>query len=164
MSPDLPDEPIEIAAGPYQLRPWEHRLAPELMSVLGPDAALPDSHAWIEERLSQWASGRGCWFAVQEITSARLLGGVGLEGFTRSPVAAEIKFWTMPDARRQGVATAAVATLTRWGFGGLGLERIRLNHAVGDLATCAVATRCGYSKDGEWYQMEAHSRRAGDPQ
>jgi RimJ/RimL family protein N-acetyltransferase len=162
MSPDLPEEPIEIAAGPYQLRPWEHRLAPEVAVALDLDEAT--AHAWIDERLDRWAAGRACWFAVQEITTARLLGAVGLEGLDVAPGTAEIYFWTTPGARRQGVATAAVATVTRWGFGGLGLGRIRLHHAQGDVATCGVATCCGYAVEGRWYQMEAHLRLADDPE
>lgn len=164
MSTGLPDEPIEIAAGPFQLRPWEHRLAPELLTVLGPGADLRDAHAWIDERLARWTSGRGCHFAVQEITTAKLVGSVGLKGFTESPGAAEIGFWTMPDSRRQGVASAAVATVTRWGFGGLGLRRIWLRHALDDVASCAVAGRCGYPVEGRGSDLETHARLATDPE
>jgi RimJ/RimL family protein N-acetyltransferase len=164
MSPDFPDEPLEIAAGPFQLRPWEHRLAPELLTVLGPGADLLHAHAWIDERLARWTSGRGCHFAVQEITTAKLVGSVGLKGFTESSGAAEICFWTMPDSQRQGVASAAVATVTRWGFGGLGLRRIWLRHAFSDLGSCAVARRCGYRVDPGRSDMETHTRLATDPE
>lgn len=164
MWPDLPDEPIEIAAGPYQLRPWEHRLAPELPAMLPEGAGLSDAHAWIDERWALWRARRGCWFAVQEITTARLVGAVGLEGFTDADGAAEIKFCTVPEARGRGVASAAVGSVTRWGFGGLGLERIRLHHAVGERGAQEVARRCGYRREGLWYQMEAHVRLAGDPE
>lgn len=185
--PDLPPEPIEIPAGPIQLRPWEHRLAPELLTALrdpeyrqwGPGPApampeLPDAHAWIERRLSHWAQRIGCAFAVQESTTGALLGGVGFHGFSEWTDSARLGFWTMPSARGSGIATRAVRSITRWGFGGLGLHRIGLNHALSNTASCAVAERCGYAVEGVareamlaagggWYDMEVHARLATDP-
>ena len=184
--PDLPEEPIEIAAGPFQLRPWEHRLAPELLTTLrdpefrrwdlpAPSPESADAHKCIEEWLARWTSGRGCHFAIQEATTGALLGGVGLKGFRESAGGSRGLVLDLPDARRRGVATAAVATVTRWGFGGLGLRRIRLHHAVANLASCAVARRCGYPAEGVarqahlnpsggWYDVEVHARLATDPE
>lgn len=185
MPPELPEEPIEIAAGVLQLRPWEHRLAPELLVALcdpefrrwGQPAAEPtleDVHAWIDERDRAWRAGERLSFAVQDITTATLLGQVGLKHFDVWPSAAEISYWVAPGARRTGVATAAVGTLSRWAFGALGLHALRLAHATANTASCGVAVRCGYAveglarsaaplADGTWSDFEIHARFAGDP-
>ncbi len=185
MPPDLPDEPIEIAAGPFQLRPWEHRLAPELLVALadpeyrrwgvpGPQPTLDVALAWIDERDRSWRTGERLSFAVQDITTATLLGEVGLKGFREWPSSAEVGYWVAPAARRSGVATAAVRTLCRWAFGALDLHRLRLHHAVANAASCGVALRCGFAVEGiarsaqpladGWSDLELHARLATDPE
>ncbi|MGQ0464821.1 MAG: GNAT family N-acetyltransferase [Sporichthyaceae bacterium] len=185
MPPDLPDEPIEIAAGRIQLRPWEHRLAPELLAAFAdpeyrrwglpaPEPTLEGVHQWIDGRDRAWRAGERLSFAVQDITTAALLGEVGLKGFDVWPSAAEVGYWVAPAARRRGVATAAVRTLSRWAFGALDLHRLRLDHAVGNTASCVVAARCGFAVegiarsaqplgDGTWSDVETHARLAADP-
>lgn len=186
MSPELPEEPIEIAAGRLQLRPWEHRLAPELLVALcdpefrrwgqpAPEPTLADVHDWIDERDRTWRAGERLSFAVQDITTAALLGQVGLKHFDVWPSAAEVSYWVAPGARRTGVATAAVRTLSRWAFGALGLHALRLAHAMANTASCGVAVRCGFSvegiarsaaplADGSWSDFEIHARFATDPE
>jgi len=151
---DLPPEPVEISAGRIQLRPWEDRLAGELLEAcLGPDSAsLPGgppaatpagARAWILERAEAWRRGEQLAFAVQEPTTAALLGGFDLREFDGRQ--ARLVGWVASGARRRGVGTAAAGTLTRWGFGALGLDRIRLEHAAGDAVACAFARRCGFT-------------------
>lgn len=183
---DLSCEPIEIAAGPIQLRPWEHRLVPELLAVLndaeirrwnppGPDLTPADAHDWIDERNRAWRARERLSFAVQDISTAALLGQVGLKHFDTWPGAAEVGYWIAPGARRRGVATAAVRTVSRWAFGALGLHRLRLDHAVANTASCRVAERCGFQiegiarsaqpvRDGTWSDVELHARLADDPE
>jgi RimJ/RimL family protein N-acetyltransferase len=183
--PELPPEPIEIAAGTLQLRPWEHRLVPELLAAMADPgyqefavAAVPtteaDAAAWIDARLEAWRAGRVLSFAVQDATSAELLGSVTLRSFGIWPRAADIGYWTAPAARQRGVAVAAVNVLTRWAFSALELNRLTLFHAVQNEAACQVAFSAGYQVEGVargalprarggWFDMEMHARLAGDP-
>lgn len=183
--PELPPEPIEIAAGTLQLRPWEHRLIPELLAAMGDPvyrqwavAAVPSSEAeaeaWINARLQAWRDGKVLSFAVQDAPTAELLGGVTLRSFGIWPRAADIGYWTAPAARQRGVAVAAVNVITRWAFSSLELNRLTLFHAVQNSAACQVATAAGYLLEGVargalpraaggWFDMEMHARLAGDP-
>jgi len=183
--PELPPEPIEIAAGTLQLRPWEHRLIPELLSAFADPVyrefavtAVPtteaDARAWIDARLGAWRAGRVLSFAVQDSTSAELLGSVTLRSFGIWPRAADIGYWTAPAARQRGVAVAAVNVVTRWAFTSLELNRLTLFHAVQNSGACQVATSAGYQlegvargalprAEGGWFDMEMHARLAGDP-
>jgi RimJ/RimL family protein N-acetyltransferase len=183
--PELPPEPIEIAAGTLQLRPWEHRLIPELLktfadpvyrewAVTAVPASEAEAGAWIDARLSSWRAGRVLSFAVQDSTSAELLGSVTLRSFGIWPRAADIGYWTAPAARHRGVAVAAVNVITRWAFTSLELNRLTLFHAVQNATACQVATSAGYQlegvargalprAEGGWFDMEMHARLAGDP-
>ena len=183
--PELPPEPIEIAAGTLQLRPWEHRLVPELLTAMSDPvyrewavAAVPtteaQAQAWIDARLQAWRDGKVLSFAVQDATTAELLGGVTLRSFGIWPRAADIGYWTAPAARQSGVAVAGVNVITRWAFTSLELNRLTLFHAVQNTAACRVATDAGYQLEGVargalprveggWFDMEMHARLAGDP-
>lgn len=182
---DLPPEPIEIAAGTLQLRPWEHRLAPELLAAMADPlyrewavsrvpATEDEVHAWIDGRLAAWRAGRVLSFAVQDATSAELLGSVSLRSFGIWPRAADVGYWTASGARSRGVAVAALGVLTRWAFTGLELNRLTLFHAVQNTVACQVAEHAGYRHEGVargalpraeggWFDMEMHARLAGDP-
>ncbi len=183
--PELPPEPIEIAAGTLALRPWEYRLVPELLVAMSDPLyrawavqAVPTDEAgvrtWIEAREQAWREGRVLSFAVQDATTAELLGSVSLRSFGIWPRAADVGYWTAPAARGRGVAVAAVNVITRWAFVGLELNRLTLYHAVQNEAACQVATRAGYHPEGVargalpraeggWFDMEMHARLAGDP-
>jgi hypothetical protein len=108
---DLPPEPVEIVAGPVQLRPWEDRLAGELTALY--EQAEPDG---VGRRLREWQDGTALSFAVQEITTARLLGEVVLRPGPAGT--ATVTSRAFPgDAASVAGAAAAVA---RWARGALG--------------------------------------------
>lgn len=182
---DLPPEPIEIAAGRLQLRPWEHRLGPELLAAMAdpeyrrwapkpPPTTAAQVEAWIIRRDEAWRAGTRLSFAVQEATSAALLGSVSLGYFGAWPRCAEVGYWTAPGARRRGVATEALGVLCRWAFGALGAHRLELYHATDNTASCRIAQRCGFALEGVarsalprpgggWFDMERHARLESDP-
>jgi RimJ/RimL family protein N-acetyltransferase len=66
----------------------------------------------------------------------------------REAAEAELGYVVAPAARGRGIATAAVALLTRWAFDERRLERVTLliDHENG--ASRTVAERCGYVLDG----------------
>jgi RimJ/RimL family protein N-acetyltransferase len=61
---------------------------------------------------------------------------------------AELGYTVTPAARGRGIATAAVAALTRWAFDEQGLERLTLVIEVANIGSTRVAERCGYVLEG----------------
>jgi hypothetical protein len=113
---ELPDEPIEIVAGAVQLRPWEERLADELAALHG--RAEPDG---VGRRLREWRTGVALSFAVQEITTARLLGEVVLR--PRPGGTATLSTRAFPaDA---ALVAGAADVVERWARGALGATQVQ---------------------------------------
>ena len=179
---DLPPEPIEIAAGSVQLRPWQDGYAPDVLTGLtdpewlrwssrrGP-ASLADAVAWIRRRPERWREGSVLSLAVMDTANGALLGEIELTDLNAFLASANVGYWTMPSARGRGVATAAVAAITRWAFEALHLHRLEIGHAPGNIASCRVAERCDFVREGVlrsylprvgggWFDIELHARIA----
>jgi RimJ/RimL family protein N-acetyltransferase len=61
---------------------------------------------------------------------------------------AEATCWALPRARGRGMITTALSAVLRFGFGGLGLERVSYAWAVGNDASARVAEKCGFTVEG----------------
>lgn len=173
----------ELAGDGVLLSPWEDTDLPGVLAIADDEATrtfsgslaavrtLDDARAWVESRHT---AGRVDW-AVRDPATRTLIGRAGLGAFATHPAAAEIGYGVHPAHRRRGVAVAAVATLTHWGFTELGLRRIGLVHDVANVGSCAVAARSGYLLEGRERQalgypdgrvadVHRHARLADDPE
>jgi RimJ/RimL family protein N-acetyltransferase len=81
----------------------------------------------------------------------------------------------MAEARGKGYGAEALRRITQWAFGETSLNRIALMHAVGNAASCAVATASGYQLegtlrrsyplgDGQLHDNHLHARLNTDPE
>lgn len=151
-------EPVEIAAGRLQLRPLRAADAEQVLALLDdPQTRLwnPGPEPLDVASARSWCAGAGDWsvgahasFAVCDATSGEVLGTVSLHRIDPLGGDAEVGYRTAPHARGRGVATDALAAVSRWAFGALGLARIELLHAVEHESSCRVAVRAGYPLEG----------------
>jgi RimJ/RimL family protein N-acetyltransferase len=102
---------------------------------------------------SEQASGRAVYWTVAEPETGRMLGEIGI--FVRDELGrhGEIGYWTHPDARGQGAATAAARLAARHALlpredGGLGMDRLLLRAAAGNIASRRVAEKAGFRQVG----------------
>jgi RimJ/RimL family protein N-acetyltransferase len=157
---DLPAV-LEMAADPAT-RQWS--------TSLRDVTTLDHARAWMADRT---AEGRLDW-AVRDPETRALVGRTGLFRFRDGPDTAELGYGVHPAHRRRGVAAAAVATAVRYATDVIRLHRIELVHAVGNPASCAVATSSGFAfegverssldhADGPPHDMHRHARLATDP-
>ena len=124
-------------------------------SARNPIVTEQDAYRWLEAQQQGWTGGGRLSFAVLWCEAAagpdHVLGNVVLKGYAAGQDSAEVGYWTAPAARRRGVASAAVVTLTAWAFGNLGpagLQRIELIHQQDNPASCRVAQKSGYALTG----------------
>lgn len=153
-------EPVEINAGKYYLRQLRaddriddryalvEAFADTAMRYYLPQHrldTLEHAAAYIADRSTGWLSGSHCAWAIAEPTTGQLLGEVGLKDLNADHADGEVAVWIRADARKQGVATLAVDTVVRFGFGALGLDRVDYVCDDDNAASLALAARCGFT-------------------
>ncbi len=185
MSSGLPETAPVLPAPGLVLRPWTTDDADAVL-VLADDPASrrwspsmrtlrvrADAVEWIERRLAR----RTDW-AVVEAATGVLAGRVGLHHHDPDDRRCEMGYGVSPAFRRRGVAGRAIEAAVAYAFApapaGLGLNRVDLQHAVGNVASCRAAWAHGFAfegvareglsrGDGGFDDVHLHARLAADP-
>ena len=151
-------QPVEITAGRLRLRPWAAQDADAVLLACSDPSTqrwttVPspygraDADAWVSRVAPDcWERGTAATFAVIDAVTDEVLASVGLSGLHTGQPA--VGYWCVPAARRSGVVSEAVAAVCRWGFGALDLPRIGWTAEVGNVASRAVAEKCGFTVEG----------------
>ncbi len=106
-----------------------------------------DAEYFVAHARRAWAFGTEVVCAIVGPDDA-WLGSIDLRLNQPDGTDAEVGFLVAPEARGRGYASAALGTLSAWGFDTLGLERIRWRAAVGNEASRQVARKCGFQEEG----------------
>lgn len=153
---------IELTDGRITLRPCQPGDAEALYAAVResinelskwapwcpPDYAMSNCSPWLETRALAWAEGKEFDFVILAAGDGALLGGCGLNDINRTHNFANLGYWVRSSRAGQGVATAAVRLLARFGFQRLGFTRIELVVAVGNQASQRVAEKAGATREG----------------
>jgi RimJ/RimL family protein N-acetyltransferase len=144
-----------LTDGVVTLRAWIEADAPEVVACVAGDDELG---RWLD-RLPQpygledaLAYIRGevipdeLKFAITEASSGRILGSIGLTPSQSDVV--EIGYWMRADARGAGYMTRALVLASRWAVSELGAARVQLRADVENVASCRVAEKAGFRRDG----------------
>ncbi|WP_433133986.1 GNAT family N-acetyltransferase [Micromonospora sp. CA-240977] len=173
--PHLPVRPA------LALRPWRDDDAPTVRVAFDCPAIQrwhvlrldcdDEARAWTAQWAGRWRDETAASWAIVDADD-RPLGQVGLRGLLLAEASAQVSYWLLPGARGRGIATAALATLTRWSFLQAGLHRLALEHSTANAASCRVATRAGFAVEGllrgsvrhtdGWHDMHLHARLRTD--
>ena len=153
---------IELIEGPLLIRPYREEDASALYEAVR--ESLPEVSRWLPwchenyslEESKEFVGSRetathdGEWysFAVFEREGGKFLGGVGLNFFNRVHQMANLGYWVRTSAAGRGVATDATRAVARFGFEELGLQRIEIVVAVGNLSSQRVAEKAGAAREG----------------
>jgi RimJ/RimL family protein N-acetyltransferase len=101
---------------------------------------------WCTEEAFQ-DPGREANFVIVPHVTGRLAGVIGISRADWETGVAETGYWLGPADRRHGYVTEAVRAVARYAFG-LGLHRLEVLAAVGNVASQRVAERAGFSREG----------------
>ena len=131
------DAALESVAEVGRWLPWCH-----------PDYTPLETAAWIDSRPAAWESGAEYSLAIVERAGGEFVGGCGLNQFDYERRRANLGYWVRTSACRHGYATAATKLLSRFGLFQLGLQRIEIVAAVGNVASQRVAMKVGAQREG----------------
>jgi RimJ/RimL family protein N-acetyltransferase len=123
---------------------------------------LEDAQGWIAVQETAREGGESLALLVVDARDDALLGAVGLTVRSREHDRVEIGYWTAAEARGRGVATTGVRLVSRWALGALGARRVELLPFVGNDASCRVAERAGYRREGIMRAYFVHGGRPVD--
>ena len=106
-----------------------------------------EAREWIAGWQGGWAAETAAIWAVVAAESGLLLGRVGLKHLNFSDGTADVAYWTVPAARGRGVCPLAVNVMASWAFEA-GFQRLDLEHATDNTASCRVAEKAGFAVEG----------------
>jgi len=135
-----------------EIRPW--------MDWCRPDYAVAEAADFIGRAGEAWVEGRWYEFAVTA-RDGRLLGGMGINQINPIHNFANLGYWVRTSAAGRGVTPAAARLLVAWAFATLGLQRIEVVVAVGNVRSERVAARLGARREAV---LRARLRAGGQPQ
>lgn len=118
------------------------------MPDLNARMAVDDMRSWIDLTHNWLEEGTAYNFAVVDAKGGQFLGGCGLTQITRRHLFANLYYWVRSSRTGNGVATALVPLLARFGFDNVGLHRIEIVVAVGNDASVRVAEKAGAVYEG----------------
>lgn len=168
----LPQE-LRLESDRVVLRDWRDEDAPALAPVCGEwdvcaFTSVPwtyseaEALAWVERQRQKRAAGTVLALAIQGRDHDRALGNVNLARLDDCGREAAIGYWLVPEARGQGLATAAASLLVDWGLTSLGLERVEFAILPENLASQRIAERLGATPEGVRRQSHEADGRLWD--
>lgn len=107
-----------------------------------------DSVYWVASRAWAWEHAEEYSFAICDAAAGTLLGGVGLNRLDTPHGTGNLGYWVRSSAVGRGVATEAAGLAARFGFEDVGLRRIEIIAALGNIASCRVAEKLGAVREG----------------
>jgi RimJ/RimL family protein N-acetyltransferase len=149
----------ELASDALVLRPWRledvPRVAeicqdPEISRWTRVPSPYTDEHAraWIEQTERDWDERRHGAFAVIDRETGDVIGAVGLRIHEDYALQGSIGYWVAREARRRGIATAALRLVSRWALRELGLPRVQLVTDPENEPSQHVAEAAGFRREG----------------
>jgi RimJ/RimL family protein N-acetyltransferase len=148
--------PVTLRTERLVLRPPEERDAPDCFAAVDQVVQrwMPWARGYTLESACRWCTEeafgdprRQTSFAIVPNRTGRFGGVIGISRADWETGVAETGYWIGPADRRHGYVTEAVRAVARYAFD-LGLYRLELLAAVGNVASQRVAERAGFTREG----------------
>lgn len=108
--------------------------------------AAEDTRRFLEQVASNREQGRTAAYSLR--VRGQLAGLIGLHDVDEANGTAQIGYWLAAEYEGQGWMTRAVRALLAMAFDGLGLERIEIRCAAGNVRSQAIPKRLGFTYEG----------------
>ncbi|MBV8214488.1 MAG: GNAT family N-acetyltransferase [Verrucomicrobia bacterium] len=129
-----------ITESSAELSPW--------MEWLHPDYSIAETEQWVAHCQKAWEADSSFGFTVVEQQTNQILGGCGITFDRPAHRNGSIGYWIRTSRTKQGFAAEAASLLAQFGFAQLGLIRIEIFVAAGNVASQRVAEKVGALREG----------------
>jgi RimJ/RimL family protein N-acetyltransferase len=109
---------------------------------------IDESKSFIMSRDEARAKTEEHSFGVFDARTGAYSGGVGLNHLVREYLYANLGYWVRTGSTGRGIASNATRLLARFGLEELGLQRIEIVAAVGNVASQRTAEKAGAVREG----------------
>ncbi|MEV3934003.1 MULTISPECIES: GNAT family N-acetyltransferase [unclassified Streptomyces] len=151
--------PSMTAGADFVLRPWEMSDLPLIREAAVDDyipqiTTIPSPYsdeaaeAYVRRQWQRAATGTGYPFTIARTRDRRPVGSIGLWLADAAEGRASLGYWMTTPARRQGVAGAALRTVTTWALHELDIPRVQLFVEPWNTASVRTAESAGYRREG----------------
>jgi len=107
------------------------------------DYTVENALAWFAACRTQRDKGTAFEFGIFCQSSGEFLGGAGLNEIRQQHRLCNLGYWVRQSRQRQGIAPRCVQVLSAYAFQELGLQRVEIVVAVGNIASESVAVKSG---------------------
>jgi len=107
-----------------------------------------EARRYIDRQRSRVVEGVGYSFAIADVATDEPLGQIGLWPRDLAHGRASIGYWILSSHRRNGLATAALQTISEWGLQRSELHRLELYVEPWNEGSWRTAERVGYQREG----------------
>lgn len=125
-----------------------------------PGYRIDETKEFVVRSEASWNEGTAFNFAVLDLATGRFCGTVGLNRIDREYEMCNLGYWIRTSETARGLASRATRMVARFGLRELGLQRIEIVAAVGNLASQRVAEKAGAHREGI---LRHRLRTKGDP-
>ncbi|QVL50394.1 MAG: GNAT family N-acetyltransferase [Thiocapsa sp.] len=110
--------------------------------------SVGEARAWFAICAAELAACSAAELGIFAVDGGEVLGGIGLNHFIVEHKLCNLGYWVRASRQREGIATHAVRTMARFGFADLGLMRIEIVVAEGNVSSAGVARKAGALYEG----------------
>lgn len=118
------------------------------MDWLTKEYSVNDSKEWATRMAVEWLEGKSFEFVIMDSADGRVSGCCGLNRINDKDLICNLGYWVRESKCRLGAATQATILLAEFGLNELGLRRIEVVVAVGNLPSQGVALKAGAKFEG----------------
>jgi ribosomal-protein-serine acetyltransferase len=151
-----------LTDGTFELRPFNAHDEQSLFEAIAeslpqlctwltwcrPEHALANCTEFILKCRTDWQAGEQFNFGIFRQTTGEFLGSIAINHINRAHNMANIGYWVRTSKTGQGIATASVKLITKFGFVTLGLTRLEIVVPMGNEASQRTAIKSGARLEG----------------
>jgi len=115
-----------------------------------PDYSRSDAEEWVQKAVERQRNGEVLNFCI--IRDDRMIGTIGFAEFDHNAKVTEIGYWIDKDEQGKGITGQACKEAVELAFRDLGMNRVQIRCASGNLRSAAIPEKLGFTLEGRQRQ------------